>query len=176
MTNRVLAVCLLLIFLALLTLVVLVTTAEADDPPAATTGTETVGDDDSAGGLSAALIQENAALRRRASALQRELTRSHRWFRRAMRTDPLGVTFLERAFLCIHHGEGAWTSNTGNGYFGGLQMDRQFMATYGPEFVRAFGTADRWPRAVQVAVAIRAYLSGRGFRPWPNTARSCGVL
>ena len=35
--------------------------------------------------------------------------------------------------------EGAWTSNTGNGYYGGLQMDWGFMRTYGPEFVRQLG-------------------------------------
>jgi hypothetical protein len=39
-----------------------------------------------------------------------------------------------------------------------------------------YGTADHWPPAVQIAVAIRAYASGRGFYPWPNTARACGLL
>jgi hypothetical protein len=86
---------------------------------------------------------------------------------------------LERAFLCIYSHENGgygWTANTGNSYYGGLQMDRGFQATYGPEFVRAFGTADRWPASVQIAVAIKAYLSGRGFRPWPTTARLCGLI
>ena len=44
--------------------------------------------------------------------------------------------WLRQAFLCIHSYEGAWTSNTGNGYYGGLQMDWGFMRSYGPEFVR----------------------------------------
>lgn len=86
---------------------------------------------------------------------------------------------FERDFLCIYNYENGgygWTANTGNGYYGGLQMDREFQATYGPEFVKAFGTANNWPVSVQIAVAIRAYLSGRGFHPWPNTARSCGLL
>src|SRR4051812_14293335 len=30
------------------------------------------------------------------------------------------------AWLCIHSGEGSWTANTGNGYYGGLQMDYSF--------------------------------------------------
>lgn len=83
---------------------------------------------------------------------------------------------LERAFLCIHKYEGAWNANTGNGYYGGLQMDRTFQRTYGPEFYRAWGTANNWPPHVQLTVAYRAYFSGRGFHPWPNTARRCGLL
>jgi hypothetical protein len=92
---------------------------------------------------------------------------------------PLGAHWLERSFLCIYGGESAglgWGVNTGNGYYGGLQMDRQFQATYGPEFLRAWGTANNWPISVQLAVGMRAYLSGRGFHPWPNTSRACGLL
>jgi hypothetical protein len=83
---------------------------------------------------------------------------------------------LERAFLCIKSFEGAWRSNTGNGYYGGMQMDLGFQRSYGSEFLRAWGTADNWPVSVQLAVAMRAYLSGRGFYPWPNTARYCGLI
>jgi len=78
------------------------------------------------------------------------------------------------AFRCIHHYEGSWTANTGNGYYGGLQMDSSFEWRYGAEFVRAFGHANRWPPALQLAVAVRAWTS-RGFGPWPNTARRCGL-
>jgi hypothetical protein len=80
------------------------------------------------------------------------------------------------AFQCIHRYEGAWDANTGNGYYGGLQMDRGFQQSYGAEFLRAYGTADHWPPAVQISVAMRAYLSGRGFYPWPTSARSCGLI
>lgn len=79
-------------------------------------------------------------------------------------------------FGCIHRYEGSWTAATGNGYYGGLQMDSDFMRAYGREFLAAYGTADKWPPMVQVAVAMRAYLSGRGFWPWPNSARLCGLL
>lgn len=79
------------------------------------------------------------------------------------------------AFMCIHKYEGAW-NDPGAPYYGGLQMDWTFMQTYGPEFLRAYGTADHWPPAVQMAVAMRAYLSGRGFYPWPTSARLCGLL
>lgn len=83
---------------------------------------------------------------------------------------------LVRAFMCIHRGEGAWSSNTGNGYYGGLQMDYGFMRSYGGRLLTTKGTADRWTPAEQIAVAIRAYNSGRGFYPWPNTARACGLI
>jgi hypothetical protein len=83
--------------------------------------------------------------------------------------------WLMRAFLCIHSHEASW-DDPGSPYYGGLQMDTTFMRTYAPEYLRAFGTADHWPPALQIAVAIRAYLSGRGFYPWPNTARACGLL
>ena len=83
---------------------------------------------------------------------------------------------LSSAFLCIHHYEGAWTANTGNGYYGGLQMDRRFQSLYGRDFVARWGTADNWPAWAQLQAAIRAYRSGQGFDPWPNTARACGLI
>ncbi|MDX6425173.1 MAG: Transglycosylase-like domain [Gaiellaceae bacterium] len=84
--------------------------------------------------------------------------------------------WLNDAFLCIHHYEGAWTANTGNGYYGGLQMDLGFQASYGADFLRRWGTADTWPVWAQLQAAARAYQSGRGFSPWPNTARACSLI
>jgi hypothetical protein len=83
--------------------------------------------------------------------------------------------WLEDDFSCIHRYEGAWTSNTGNGYYGGLQMDIPFQRLYGADFLARFGTADAWPVWAQLRAAARAYASGRGFGPWPNTARACGL-
>ena len=82
----------------------------------------------------------------------------------------------KRQWLCIHGYEGRWTSNTGNGYYGGLQMDLSFMRTYGRDLLRRKGTADHWTPLEQIWVAERAYRSGRGFYPWPNTARACGLI
>jgi hypothetical protein len=79
-------------------------------------------------------------------------------------------------WLCIHHYEGAWPDNTGNGYYGGLQMDMSFMSAYGAALLRKKGTADHWTPLEQIWVAERAYESGRGFYPWPNTARWCGLI
>jgi hypothetical protein len=83
---------------------------------------------------------------------------------------------LSSAFLCIHRYEGAWNANTGNGYYGGLQMDRHFQSLYGSDFIARWGTADNWPAWAQLQAAVRAYRSGRGFYPWPNTARACGLI
>ena len=79
-------------------------------------------------------------------------------------------------WLCIHGYEGGWKAQTGNGYYGGLQMDLEFQRTYGPALLRTKGTADHWTPLEQIWVAVRAYRSGRGFYPWPNTARYCGLI
>jgi hypothetical protein len=83
-------------------------------------------------------------------------------------------------WLCIHrherHPRQGWATVTGNGYYGGLQMDLGFQRTYAPELLRAKGTANRWTALEQIWVAERAYRSGRGFTPWQNTARNCGLL
>jgi hypothetical protein len=71
---------------------------------------------------------------------------------------------------------GNWAINTGNGYYGGLQMDLQFQRQYAPALLRNKGTANRWSPVEQMWVAERAHRSGRGFTPWPNTARMCGLL
>jgi hypothetical protein len=42
--------------------------------------------------------------------------------------------------------------------------------------LRRKGTADHWTPLEQIWVAEHAYRSGRGFYPWPNTARDCGLI
>ena len=128
-------------------------------------------------------------LRRRVMVLERRLVRvqgdrtrfrrgllkARRVFRQSLGSSPVGAHPFEVAFQCIHRYEGSWT-DPNPPYWGGLQMDRSFMQSYGGWAVQAFGTADRWPVSVQISVAIRALVSGRGFYPWPNTARRCGLL
>jgi len=94
----------------------------------------------------------------------------------ALQPKPRTPAGLLSAFTCIHHYEGAWNANTGNGYYGGLQLDRRFQSLYGSDFVSKWGTADNWPTWAQLTAAVRAYQSGRGFYPWPNTARACGLI
>lgn len=79
------------------------------------------------------------------------------------------------AWLCIHRFEGSWT-DPNPPYYGGLQMDLQFQRTYGAELLRRKGTADHWTPLEQMWVAERAHRSGRGYWPWPSTARACGLI
>lgn len=94
-----------------------------------------------------------------------------------------------RHWLCIHRYEKdpdqGWATNTGNGYYGGLQMDIDFQRAYGPKVLgfpdaetmfKKKGTANKWAPREQMAVAEYARRSGRGYYPWPNTARYCGLI
>jgi hypothetical protein len=55
-------------------------------------------------------------------------------------------------------------------------MDISFQRTYGSYLLRTKGYAHRWTPIEQMWVAERAHRSGRSFHPWPNAARSCGLL
>lgn len=81
----------------------------------------------------------------------------------------------KRGWLCIHRYEGGW-QDAGDPYWGGLQMDRGFMSTYAPRVLLRRGWANRWTPLEQMWVAERAHSSGRGYWPWPNTARFCGLV
>ena len=58
---------------------------------------------------------------------------------------------LHDSFLCIHRYEGSWDANTGNGYYGGLQIDRDV-----PEPLRA---------GIRRALRHRRQLAGLGSAP-----------
>jgi hypothetical protein len=79
-----------------------------------------------------------------------------------------------QGLLCIHSHEGSW-SDPDAPYWGGLQMDLSFQSAYGPEFLSRWGTADHWPVWAQLQAGVRGY-HARGWSPWPNTARYCGLL
>jgi hypothetical protein len=97
------------------------------------------------------------------------------WYRRASvaRREALNPPH-KREWLCIHRYEAQWRDPNGP-YYGGLQMDLEFQSTYGRELLRQKGTAEHWTPLEQMWVAERAYRT-RGFWPWPNTARYCGLL
>jgi len=78
-------------------------------------------------------------------------------------------------WMCIHRYEGAW-NDPGAPYYGGLQMDWGFMNAYGGWLLATRGTADHWTPLQQMWVAEAALRAGRGFYPWPNTARMCGLI
>ncbi|HUG38523.1 MAG TPA: hypothetical protein VML54_16305 [Candidatus Limnocylindrales bacterium] len=79
------------------------------------------------------------------------------------------------AWLCIKRYEGPWNDPHAP-YYGGLQMDMTFQRTYGRYLLRRKGTANRWKPLEQMWTAEKARRSGRGFHPWPNTARRCGLI
>ena len=118
----------------------------------------------SAGRSLAAMSVDDA---RRALALWRR--RAGQAWRRAQHPPYL------RAWRCIHRYEARW-HDAGAPYYGGLQMDYTFMRRYGASLLARKGTADHWTPLEQIWVAERARRSGRGFWPWPNTARACGLL
>ncbi len=95
--------------------------------------------------------------------------RAERALRQAQRPPHLS------AWLCIHAHEGSW-SDPGAPYYGGLQMDISFQQAYGRRLLERKGTADRWTPLEQMWVAEAALRAGRGFHPWPNAARLCGLL
>ncbi len=103
------------------------------------------------------------------------------WQARAHRAARRAAAPPHRAgWLCIQRYERnsaqGWSTRTGNGFYGGLQMDLSFQRAYGRDLLRTKGTADRWSPLEQMWVAERAHRSGRGFWPWPHTARNCGLI
>jgi hypothetical protein len=80
---------------------------------------------------------------------------------------------------CIHEREAAWNDESASQQ-GGMQEDYGFQHTYGLEFVRRWGDAGHWPAWAQLEAAWRAYhgyhgYKARGWSPWPNTSRMCGL-
>jgi hypothetical protein len=98
------------------------------------------------------------------------------WKRRAMRARQTAQRPPHKSgWLCIQRHEGPWNDPNAP-YYGGLQMDIAFQRLYGPRLLRRKGTADKWTPLEQMWVAERAHRSGRGYYPWPNTARYCGLI
>ena len=81
----------------------------------------------------------------------------------------------ERHWRCLQRHEGPWR-DAHDPYWGGLQMDRSFMQHYAPRHLLRRGWANTWTPVEQMWVAERAFRAGRGFYPWPHTARICGLL
>lgn len=97
------------------------------------------------------------------------------------------------AWLCIHHYETLGHPDPAGWhvvdppYEGGLQMDSGFQRTYGLDFIRAHHGqgAHAWTPREQMIAANRARVGvdwrgaswpgPRGFSPWPNTSRICGL-
>jgi hypothetical protein len=71
--------------------------------------------------------------------------------------------------LCVHHYEGAWNADTGNGYFGGMQFDLGTWQANG-----GHGRPDLASPQTQLAVAYTTWRA-RGWEPWPVSSAECGL-
>jgi hypothetical protein len=67
---------------------------------------------------------------------------------------------------------GNWSTNTGNGYYGGLQFSDGTWDSYGGEAYAA--TADDATRSEQIKIAEKV-LAGQGWGAWPTCSRRAGV-
>lgn len=65
---------------------------------------------------------------------------------------------------------GNWASNTGNGYYGGLQMDMDFWNSYSRDLNPRPARPDLASRDQQIHAAENAFRV-RGSRPWPHCGR-----
>jgi hypothetical protein len=65
--------------------------------------------------------------------------------------------------------EGSYTSNTGNGYYGAYQFDRQTWGGYG-----GYPVASDAPPSVQDEKAWLTY-QRRGWSPWPSCSKKMGL-
>ena len=111
-----------------------------------------------------------------ASLLERRTWLVRAWKAKAVRARHRAARPPHRhAWTCIHNHEGGWR-DPNSPYYGGLQMDLTFQRQYGGSLLRRKGTADHWTPLEQMWVAERALRAGRGFYPWPVSARRCGLI
>lgn len=107
------------------------------------------------------------ASKRWACAAQKWLEREYKETEAALHPQP-ATSHLD-GWICIHNGEGAWDSNTGNGFLGGLQMTpgwggvaRPDLLSPGAQIALADGVAQKYK-----------YADWWMRQQWPNTYPPC---
>lgn len=121
-------------------------------------------------------LREQLRKERRETALVKKI--NHRLVRAYMSNGPGYISPRQQEWECIAEEEThkTWDSDDNHKYKGGLQFDSQFERDYGREFKARFhGRANKWPKWAQIIAADRGH-AARGYNPWPNTARRCGLL
>ena len=98
-----------------------------------------------------------------------------KWTRRGWDYCPVNLWWWYRnsGAQCVREHEGSWRDPNAP-YWGGFQFSWDFHG-YGRKYFERLGTANHWPRISQVHAAYNGYRA-RGWSPWPNTARMCGLL
>ncbi|MFJ8914099.1 transglycosylase family protein [Amycolatopsis sp. NPDC102389] len=84
----------------------------------------------------------------------------------AIAATPASATNWDAIAQC--ESSGNWNTNTGNGYYGGLQFSQSTWRAYG-----GTGSAHNASREQQIAVAERV-LQGQGIGAWPNCGKKGG--
>ncbi|WP_410648210.1 transglycosylase family protein [Amycolatopsis sp. cmx-4-54] len=84
----------------------------------------------------------------------------------AIAATPASATNWDAIAQC--ESSGNWNTNTGNGYYGGLQFSPSTWRAYG-----GTGSAHNASREQQIAVAERV-LQGQGIGAWPNCGKKGG--
>ncbi|WP_410655626.1 transglycosylase family protein [Amycolatopsis sp. lyj-112] len=84
----------------------------------------------------------------------------------AIAATPASATNWDAIAQC--ESSGNWSTNTGNGYYGGLQFSQSTWRAYG-----GTGSAANASREQQIAVAERV-LQGQGIGAWPHCGKKAG--
>ncbi len=69
--------------------------------------------------------------------------------------------------------DGNWQANTGNGYYGGIQFDKQTWDAFGGEQYAAY--PHKATRAQQIAVATKVRDKRGGYGAWPSCSEQLGL-
>ena len=95
----------------------------------------------------------------------------YRWHKaRVARLTPKPVVGHRAGWLCIHSREGAWDAQTGNGYYGGLQMTYGWM---GLVTNAALLSPDAQMAAAEEGYRRSGYSDAWMRGQWPNTYPPC---
>ena len=78
----------------------------------------------------------------------------------------------EALWLCIHSREGAWNANTGNGYYGGLQMTSGWGGVARPDLLSPYAQMALAETQYRASHFSASWLS----QQWPNTYPPCAGL
>lgn len=117
-----------------------------------------------------------------------KIDKVNRWTRHVWRVYKARPTYVRILnpddWACLHKYEAgsSWAMTpyssppSGGPYWGGLQMNMDFMNTWGPDMIRKHHgeLADQWTPYEQMLVAQRAWYH-RGYQPWPQTSIMCGL-
>jgi hypothetical protein len=75
----------------------------------------------------------------------------------------------EQMWLCIHSKEGPWNANTGNGYYGGLQMTSGWGGVARPDLLSPY----QQMQLAETGYAQSGYSLGWIRQQWPNSSYGC---